>query len=247
MVSSGHCNEIVVGGLFVYSSNPQGTRSAPEVVSSSPPTAARLRQQPRRCRRHAGRDRRAAGTSGDEFLTGLPAPGSGPTASRTSLQTDLLAAHERAARLSSHIQRLERRLSEAFGGNFWRNTGLGAPQDLDELQQRITPLEQQALNLRLQLKEKDQDLAAARAANQELMTRLNTAPLPSIEGTCTTPVAHVSRCSPAQTPDTEYPKTYRPLEKCLDSQIGYPTPAEHQTNYENEYRVKTPTGVPLKH
>lgn len=96
--------------------------------------------------------------------------------SRTSLQTDLLAAHERAARLASHIQRLERRLSEALGEHLWRESGLGAPQDIDELHQRITQLEQQTIDLRLQLQERDQDLAAARAANRELMTRLNTTP-----------------------------------------------------------------------
>ena len=39
--------------------------------------------------------------------------------------------------------------------------------------QRIINLEQQVVDLRLQLEERDQDLAAARAANRELMTRLN--------------------------------------------------------------------------
>lgn len=100
----------------------------------------------------------------------------GPRASRESLHTDLLAAQERAARLASHIQRLERRLSEALGEHTWRESGLGAPQDVEELQQRIILLEQQSLDLRLQLEERDQDLAAARAANRELMTRLNTTP-----------------------------------------------------------------------
>ncbi len=37
-------------------------------------------------------------------------------------------------------------------------------------------LEQQKLDLHLKLDERDQDLTAARAANRELMTRLNTAP-----------------------------------------------------------------------
>ena len=98
------------------------------------------------------------------------------TASRASLHADLLAAHERGARLASHIQRLERRLSEALGEHLWRESGLGAPQDVDELQQRIIQLEQQTIDLRLQVEERDQDLAAARAANRELMTRLNTTP-----------------------------------------------------------------------
>lgn len=101
-------------------------------------------------------------------------PTRGPTATRASLQADLLAAHERATRLATHIQRLERRLSEALGEHAWRESGLGAPSDLDELHQRITQLEQQTVDLRLQLEERDQDLDAARAANRDLMTRLNT-------------------------------------------------------------------------
>jgi hypothetical protein len=43
------------------------------------------------------------------------------------------------------------------------------------LTQKITHLEQQSADLRLQLEERDDDLAAARAANRELMAQLNTA------------------------------------------------------------------------
>ena len=46
--------------------------------------------------------------------------------------------------------------------------------DIDGLNQKITHLEQQAIDLRLQLEERDQDLAAARDANRELMAQLNT-------------------------------------------------------------------------
>jgi hypothetical protein len=99
--------------------------------------------------------------------------GTGPAVTRTSLQADLLAAHERAARLAAHARQLERRLSEALGEQAWRESGLGAPADIDALQQKITNLEQQAIELRLQLEERDQDLAAARAANRELMAQLN--------------------------------------------------------------------------
>lgn len=101
-------------------------------------------------------------------------PARGPGASRASLQADLLAAHERAARLASNVQRLERRLSQSLGEHAWRESGLGAPHDVDELQQRITLLEQHNVDLRLQMEERQQDLDAARAANRELMTRLNT-------------------------------------------------------------------------
>jgi len=74
------------------------------------------------------------------------------------------------------VRQLETRLSEALGDQAWRESGLGAPADADALAQQVTRLEQQAIDLRLQLEERDQDLAAARAANRELMAQLNAAP-----------------------------------------------------------------------
>jgi hypothetical protein len=105
-----------------------------------------------------------------------PAAGAatGPGVTRASLQADLLAAHERALRLTARIRQLEHRLSNAIGEQAWRESGLGAPPDIDAMQQKITHLEQHATDLRLQLAERDQDLSAARAANRELITRLNT-------------------------------------------------------------------------
>jgi len=99
--------------------------------------------------------------------------GAGPAVTWASLQADLLAAHERSVRLAASIRQLEKRLSEALGEQAWRESGLGAPADLDALNQKITHLEQQAIDLRLQLEERDQDLLAARAANRELMAQLN--------------------------------------------------------------------------
>ncbi len=96
-----------------------------------------------------------------------------PAVTRASLQTDLLAAHERAARLHARIQQLEKRLSEALGEQAWRESGLGAPADIDALGQKITHLEQQVTDLRLQLEERSDELTAARAANRELMAQLN--------------------------------------------------------------------------
>jgi hypothetical protein len=105
-----------------------------------------------------------------------PVPGDhvGPAVTRASLQADLLAAHERAARLNARIHQLEKRLSEALGEHTWRESGLGAPADIDTLHQRNGQLEQHNLDLQHQLAERDEDLAAARAANRELMARLNT-------------------------------------------------------------------------
>ena len=100
---------------------------------------------------------------------------SAPTVTRASLQADLLAASERALRLTGRIRQLETRLSEVLGEQAWHESGLGAPADIDALTGKITSLEQQAIDLSMQLDERDQDLAAARAANRELMAQLNTA------------------------------------------------------------------------
>ena len=109
-------------------------------------------------------------------LEAAPPPageGTSPAVTRASLQADLLAAHERAARLHARVRQLEKRLSEALGEQAWRESGLGAPADVDALNDQIGHLEQQAVDLRIQLEERDEELAAARAANRELMTQLN--------------------------------------------------------------------------
>lgn len=103
-----------------------------------------------------------------------PAAAPGRAVTRASLQADLLTAHERTARLAARIRQLEQRLSETLGEQAWRESGLGAPADIDALNHKIISLEQQVTDLRMQLDERDQDLAAARAANRELMARLNT-------------------------------------------------------------------------
>jgi chromosome segregation ATPase len=99
--------------------------------------------------------------------------GAGPAVTRASLQADLLAAHERAARLNTRIQQLEKRLSETLGEQAWQESGLGAPADIDALTQQITHLEQQVIDVRLQLEDRSDELTAARAANRELMAQLN--------------------------------------------------------------------------
>jgi hypothetical protein len=101
-------------------------------------------------------------------------PGGGPAVTRASLQADLLAAHERAARLATRVRQLEQRLSHALGEQAWRESGLGAFSDAGQFQQQIAQLTEDNQQLRAVLAERDQDLAAARAANRELMTRLNT-------------------------------------------------------------------------
>ena len=99
--------------------------------------------------------------------------GTGPAASNASLQADLLNAQQRAARLCARVHQLEHRLSSLLGADAWRESGLGAPAGIDTLKQHNHALEQQIIDLRFQLGERDQDLAAARAANRELMAQIN--------------------------------------------------------------------------
>ncbi|MGH9171408.1 MAG: hypothetical protein ACRD0Z_11125 [Acidimicrobiales bacterium] len=60
-----------------------------------------------------------------------------------------------------------------LGEQTWRESGLGAPDDIDELRQRIASLEAEVDNLKIELGQRSDELAAARLANRELMTHLN--------------------------------------------------------------------------
>jgi chromosome segregation ATPase len=99
-----------------------------------------------------------------------------------------LAGNARAhnTRLLQHIHALETRLSESLGETVFRESGLGAPDDIHSLQQTLADREQQLLELRRQLEERDDELAAARAANRELMTQLNTGVTQKVQGSCST-------------------------------------------------------------
>ena len=103
--------------------------------------------------------------------------GAGPAVTWASLHAGLLAARQRAVRLQARIQQLENRLSEVLGDRAWRESGLGAPAGTGTGTggQAIIHLEQQVTGQRLQLEERDEDRAAARAANRELMAQLNAA------------------------------------------------------------------------
>ncbi|WP_399345333.1 hypothetical protein [Umezawaea sp. Da 62-37] len=101
------------------------------------------------------------------------AQGEVPMASRAPLQADLANAQGQAIRQAAHIRQSETKLSELLGERAWRKSGLGASADVDQLQHRITELEQLVVDLLSQLQEHDQELEAARTANRELITTLN--------------------------------------------------------------------------
>ena len=100
-------------------------------------------------------------------------PTTGPAVGRASLIADLAGAFDRINRLVRENAQLRDRLSEALGEQAWRESGLGGPDDIEDLRRRNTELEQQVVELRRQLAEKDDNLDAARMTNRELMASLN--------------------------------------------------------------------------
>ncbi|MGW5449340.1 hypothetical protein [Streptomyces asiaticus] len=68
---------------------------------------------------------------------------------------------------------MEKRLSQALGSQAWQESGLGAPVDIEELQRKITRLEQHNVELTARLEEVHPDLDAAREANRDLTRALN--------------------------------------------------------------------------
>ncbi|MFD3499468.1 hypothetical protein [Streptomyces sp. NPDC058678] len=103
-----------------------------------------------------------------------PSDDVGAPVSRASLQADLAHALDRGNRLGARVRHLETKLSELLGEQAWRECGLGAPDDIEQLKSRITALEQQVVDQAGQLEERDQELQAARAADRQLISRLNT-------------------------------------------------------------------------
>lgn len=93
--------------------------------------------------------------------------------SRASLQADLANAQARNARLAARVQQLEKRLSQVLGTQAWQESGLGAPADMDDLQRKITRLEQHNVELACELEAARSDLDAAREANRDLTRALN--------------------------------------------------------------------------
>jgi regulator of replication initiation timing len=105
--------------------------------------------------------------------TAPPQEGTITVVSRASLQAELANTLERNKRLTVRVRQLEKRLSQALGEAVWAESGLGAPADIDQLQQRITMLEQNLTDVQRQLDERADELEAARAANRELTRALN--------------------------------------------------------------------------
>jgi DNA repair exonuclease SbcCD ATPase subunit len=104
-------------------------------------------------------------------------PGEVPSTgvSRRSLLADNANLHEQNRRLAQQLGVLEDRLSQALGAEAFQRSGLGAPPDTAALQARVEQLQQQVLDLRRALEERDEELAAAREAHRRLMAEVNRA------------------------------------------------------------------------
>jgi hypothetical protein len=102
-----------------------------------------------------------------------PRDGVGPASSRASLQADLANSQDRCKRMADHVSLLEKRLSAAIGEEVWSRSGLGSSIDVEDLQRQIIMLEESNAELRLKMEDLEEELAAARANNRELMTQFN--------------------------------------------------------------------------
>jgi hypothetical protein len=119
---------------------------------------------------HRHPDLHAALTAAQQHLR---SPETATKVSDGSLRADMvnLQAHNR--RLVHHIAGLEARLSEALGTQVYQASGIGAPDDTAQLHHHVDELTQRLLDVQQQLDESTDELAAARAANRELMAQLN--------------------------------------------------------------------------
>ena len=90
-----------------------------------------------------------------------------------------------------NLEKLSERLSEVLGEQVFHDAGLTRTDEIGTLRERVAELEQKLLDRRQDLQDRDDELAAARAANRDLMTRLNSR-APNNEQPCPTPVVHTT-------------------------------------------------------
>jgi len=102
-----------------------------------------------------------------------PATPASTTVTRASLLADLANQRERNTRLARHIAKLEAKLSGLLGEQVFAASGLGAPDNLQQLHQRIHTLEQENALLREEVADLEDQLGAARQVNRELLAEVN--------------------------------------------------------------------------
>jgi hypothetical protein len=76
------------------------------------------------------------------YMKQPPTTGGAPSlVSRACLQADLANVQERNGRMDARIRQLEKKLSELLGEQAWRQSGLGAPEDIDVLKRQVNELD----------------------------------------------------------------------------------------------------------
>jgi cell division protein FtsB len=103
----------------------------------------------------------------------VPATSAATRVSDASLLAEVVNQRERNQRLARHIAKLEARLSELLGEQVFRASGLGAPDNIEQLHRRVTTLEQDNALLRQEVADLEDELGAARAVNRELLAEIN--------------------------------------------------------------------------
>ncbi|MEV0651319.1 DUF6262 family protein [Phytomonospora sp. NPDC050363] len=109
-------------------------------------------------------------------LAAAEAPTLAPSAtlvSRKSLMADNANLRHRNNRLATRVRDLEDRLGEILGEQAFQRSGLGAPTGTRHLEEAIEQQRQQILDLTEKLRERDEELEAARTANRGLMRDIN--------------------------------------------------------------------------
>ena len=100
-------------------------------------------------------------------------PSTSTVTSKRSLTADLANMRAQNERLRQQNSKITARLSEVLGEEVFQASGVGRTDETEHLRTRVNQLEQQVLDLRQELDERADDLAAARATNRDLMTELN--------------------------------------------------------------------------
>lgn len=95
------------------------------------------------------------------------------TVTRHTLEADNLNLQETIRRQTQHTSDLEARLSELLGEQAYIRTGLGGPHDHTMLQDQIHALQNEVQELCAAVRERDENLGAAREAQRQLMAQTN--------------------------------------------------------------------------
>jgi hypothetical protein len=106
-------------------------------------------------------------------------PPASPRISHRSLLADLANVRAHNERLRHQNTKLTQRLSDVLGTEVFHAAGLSADQDVTTLRARISDLEHRLAEARRDLHDKDDELAAARTANRDLIATLNTTRQPT--------------------------------------------------------------------